>query len=171
MPTQKPGRSKQDYETPTGFLEAVKSRFNISAFACDLAASPNNAKALHYFTEIDDSLKQDWTTLKDTARGPFTNLWLNPPFGHIEPWARKCAVSTREQKNLRIFLLTPASVGANWFAKWVFPDAFVMALQGRLSFDGTAPFPKDCLLSIFGNGEGGFELWDWRLTRAPRKAA
>ena len=40
-----------------------------------------------------------------------------------------------------------------------------LALQGRLSFDGKAPFPKDCMLSVYGTGQRKeFEVWDWRKT-------
>ena len=93
MPAQKPGLSRQDYETPVVFLDAVMQRFDVKAFTADLAASPSNAKAVRFFTEESDSLKQDWTTLHEVPSKPVINLWLNPPFGHIEPWAKKCAES------------------------------------------------------------------------------
>lgn len=151
MPEQKPGRSKQDYETPAEFIEAVKSRLNISRFEVDLAASGNNAKAAVYIDEETNSLEQcwiDWT-------GPGW-AWLNPPFGHIEPWARKCAKS-----GIKIAFLVPAGVGANWFRDWVDGKALVLFLNGRLSFDGIAPYPKDCILCLYGV-EPGYEVWDWR---------
>ena len=62
----------------------------------------------------------------------------------------------------RIFLLTPASIGANWFAEHVYGKAHVLALQGRLTFVGhKQPYPKDCILSVYGV-KPGFSVWDWR---------
>src|SRR5512133_3562881 len=97
-PAQKPGRSRQDYGTPRELIAAVEARFN--RLDMDLAASPSNAKAPMHYSQADDSLAQDWTCLHG-------NLWLNPPFADLEPWARKCAESAGEGR--RIFLLTPAS--------------------------------------------------------------
>jgi hypothetical protein len=38
----------------------------------------------------------------------------------------------------------------------------VLGLNGRLTFKGTtAPYPKDCMLSVFGV-EPGFDVWSWR---------
>ncbi len=55
-PKQKPGRSKQDYGTPPEFLDAVKARFRIEAFDCDLAASHDIAR------EVARQLRQPTTT-------------------------------------------------------------------------------------------------------------
>jgi phage N-6-adenine-methyltransferase len=157
MPAQKPGRSIQNYATPDVFIAAVKRRFNVKEFYYDLAAEVETSKGRHSFCEEEDSLAQDWT--KYTSK----SLWLNPPFGQIEPWAKKCAAYAeyaRERGGL-IYFLTPASIGANWFADHVWGKARVFALQGRLSFDGKAPYPKDCMLSVFGL-RWGFEVWDWR---------
>jgi phage N-6-adenine-methyltransferase len=162
VPAQKPGRSIQNYATPDDFIFAVKRRFGIQEFTYDLAAETENTKARHFFCEEEDSLKQNWEKLS----GP---LWLNPPFGHIEPWAKKCQVSTRTEGRA-IYFLTPASVGASWFARHVWRDcvhAVVLALEGRLSFDGKAPYPKDCMLTVWDavrlyGKHTRFNVWDWR---------
>jgi phage N-6-adenine-methyltransferase len=162
MPAQRPGRSKQDYATPPEFIAAVLKRFRIPVFDCDLAANETNAKAEVWIGEQEDSLSVNWVSFA-YSRG---NLWLNPPFGHIDPWAKKCSEYTVSRsypgaRSGRIFFLTPASVGANWFAEHVHGRALVLALQGRLSFDGKMPYPKDCCLSVFGE-KPNFEVWDWR---------
>jgi phage N-6-adenine-methyltransferase len=144
MPAQRPGRSRQDYETPREFLVAVERVFG--PLKVDLASTPANAKAP---ARLDDSLAVPWPV------GPL--CWLNPPFARIGPWAAKCASS-----GARVLLLVPASVGANWYAEHVHGRALVLALQGRISFDGIAPFPKDCILAAYGFGKPGFEVWDWR---------
>ncbi len=157
MPAQRPGKSKQDYATPDDFIAAVKKRFGIREFAWDLAADASNTKAVWFFDEEDDSLKQDWTKLKG-------DLWLNPPFADIDPWAAKCAAANlwgcHSGRLARIFFLTPLS-SANWFARHVDGKALVILLNGRLSFDGKAPYPKDCMISCFGV-KPGYECWNWR---------
>ena len=156
MPAQKPGRSRQDYETPAEFIAAVEKRWGW--MAVDLAASKENAKAPSYYTEADDSLAQNWQML---FRNPATLCcWLNPPFGDIAPWAKKCSEISLWPKQ-RICMLVPASIGSNWFEKYVYPYARVLALRPRLSFDGKAPFPKDCILAVYGEAPG-FEIWRWK---------
>jgi phage N-6-adenine-methyltransferase len=151
------GTSKQDYATPDDFIAAAVARYGPIAF--DLAASQSNTKAARFFCEADDSLSQTWSELDG-------NLWLNPPFDNIAPWAAKCsrwATAPFRRPGLVLFL-TPASVGSNWFAEHVHGAALVLALTGRLSFDGKAPYPKDCMLSVFGEAPG-FDIWRWRDQR------
>ncbi len=151
MPIQKPGRSKQDYETPDDFIRAFKGRFG--PIAVDLAASAENTKGQVFFTEEDNSLNQDWWG--------YGNLWLNPPYANIEPWAEKCAIE--QARCSRIFMLVPASVGSNWYSNFVEPYAFVFALNPRLTFKGcTAPYPKDCILACYLGGLTGFRTWRWK---------
>jgi phage N-6-adenine-methyltransferase len=149
-------RSKQDYATPPDFMAEIHKRFGHPTV--DLAASAVNTKAHVYITEEQNSLTVGWseTYLNCLA-------WLNPPFNDIEPWAMKCAVETaKPHSRLRILLLTPASIGSAWFSDWVHKRAIVIALSPRLSFDGVSPYPKDCMLSCFGFGVSGFEVWRWK---------
>ncbi len=152
-PSMNKGKSKQDYGTPRDFLDAVEKRFGSIHF--DLAASASNAKAQDYFTEADDALSKNW------AQCPGSLLWLNPPFADIAPWAAKCALHA--SASVRILLLTPASVGSNWFAEHVHGKAIVLGLNPRLTFEGTSdPYPKDLMLSCFGFGVNGFDVWRWK---------
>lgn len=154
-PSMNKGKSKQDYGTPTEFLEAVQDRFGKLHF--DLAATAANAVTRSFFDPDRDSLKSDWSLCAGT-------LWLNPPFADIAPWARKCAATAREGDfGPRILMLTPASVGSNWFAEHVHRKAMVLALSPRLTFVGTTdPYPKDLMLSCFGFGVQGFDVWRWK---------
>ena len=151
MPVQKPGESKQDYGTPRAFIAAVERRFGRLCF--DLAASVGNAKAPRFFTEADNALAQPWHELKG-------NLWLNPPFANIERWAKKCAAEGA--LGARIFFLTPASIGTDWFHLHVQNAALVEGLRPRLTFEGMSdPYPKDLMLSAFGFGAHGSGTWRW----------
>ena len=149
-PIQKPGRSKQDYATPEAFIKAVERRFG--KLTIDLAASPENTQCGTYITEEQDSLSVDWTML--TGLG-----WLNPPFGDIAPWAAKCAASASPA--FRIIMLTPASVGSNWFAEHVHRKAIVLGISPRLSFDVKNAYPKDLMVTLWGFGAAGFDVWRW----------
>lgn len=158
MPVQKPGKSKQDYKTPLEFIRAIEDRFH-EELAWDLAADESNWICENYISPEQDSFTIDWHKLIDPSTGGGGLLWLNPPFGKIAPWAEKC---WRESKlGARIMLLTPASVGANWFS-FIFGHAYVMYLNPRLSFDGIASFPKDLMLSYFCHGIQGSEIWEWK---------
>lgn len=157
MPAQKPGRSKQDYQTPPAFLAAIKHRLHIDAFAIDLAASKENAVADVFYTEEDDSLnphlKWDWYGCWG---------WLNPPFGHLEPWVAKAA--SEAKKGAHIAMLVPAAVGSNWWKTYVDETAHVLFLNGRLTFVGAkGPYPKDCALLLYTPYcFGGYEVWKWK---------
>jgi len=147
-------RSDQEVQTDPSFIEAVVRRFGPISF--DLAASPENAQAPKYFTREQNALAQDWTQLEGT-------LWLNCEFGSCDVWSRKCANSAAAPHRFqRILLLTPAAIGTEWFAQNVHRKAFVLALRGRLTFVGQVdPFPKCLMLSVYGDGLSGLDVWDW----------
>lgn len=163
-PRQKPGRSKQDYGTPWAFIHAVERRFG--ALFVDLAAhGPSNAKAPNYITPLQDSLTFDWTQYASRI------AWLNPEFADIAPWAAKCAAHASVFAGFggRILMLTPASIGSEWFEAHVHRKALVIGLRPRLTFEGTKdPYPKDLMLSVFGETPG-FDTWRWDRENGPAK--
>ena len=154
MPVQKPGKSKQDYQTPVNFMHAVAREFG--APYIDLAASRGNAQAPVFLTEQDDSLSSNW---HDASQGKLA--WINPPFAQLAPWVQKCVEES--QRGCRILLLVPAGIGTIWFRKYA-KKATVYALAPRLTFVGeTAPYPKDLMLCHFRPGfDGGFGTWQWK---------
>jgi phage N-6-adenine-methyltransferase len=150
----KRGASRQDYQTPKVFLEAAERRYG--KLVIDLAATPENSVAPIFFGEEINSLAQPWNVEK--ARGW---MWLNPPFDTIGPWAAKCAQESK--LGARILFLVPNSTGSNWFRDFVFNKCLVLFLNGRLSFDGKNPYPKDLVLCVYDASKPpGFEVWDWR---------
>jgi phage N-6-adenine-methyltransferase len=155
--------TKQDYGTPKDFLSAVERRFG--PLAIDLACTRENAvtNTGFYYPEVD-SLQQDWAALGRV------NLWLNPPFKNIEPWAAKLAAECQWRQGLALFL-TPASIGTDWFLQHVRGKAMVLGLTPRMTFEGTPinpktgkvdPYPKDLMLSVYGFGLHGFDTWRWK---------
>ena len=159
MPAQKRRKSKQDYQTPPEFIRAVERRFG--PIWVDLAATLGNRVVnKDFISPEENSLTTNWAFKISDSAG-----WLNPPFGELTKWAEKCA---DEQPRLWprgvILLLSPASVGANWFERYVWGRAEVYALKGRLTFVGeTSPYPKDCMLSVYRSyPQQSFDVWDWR---------
>lgn len=159
MPQQKPGSSKQDYETPDAFVMAVKRRLRIEDFTFDLAASELNRVTRSFISKETDALRfDDWAALTKPGWG-----WLNPEFANIGPYAARCA-ATRKAGG-QVAFLVPASVGANWFRDFVYDKALVLALNGRLEFMGPdqPAYPKDCILCLYSpRVTPGFDVWNWR---------
>lgn len=159
MPRQKPHRSKQDYGTPPELVAAVERRFG--ALTWDLAATADNTVVADRFFSVGgldgDALTAPWAFKRSDL------LWLNPPFGGIGPtWAPLVARWTRKLPWLRVLMLTPASIGSEWFQRHVHRKAMVLGLSPRLHFVGADdPYPKDCMLSCFGFGVAGFDVWRW----------
>lgn len=176
-PTQRPGRSRQDYATPTDFFDAVLMLLRVPRFVMDLAASPENTKAFRYLTAGDDALALARVPVDGWAgylRGPvalpppLTSWgWLNPPFADIGPWAEQC-VRTKAGGG-HVAFLVPASVGSNWYRDFVYGRALVLFLNGRLAFMPDRPtwgYPKDCLLALYGPTiRPGHVVWDWKEQR------
>jgi hypothetical protein len=187
-PIQKPGRSKQDYGTQPELIRAVELKFG--PLAWDLAASAGNAKAPNFITKEQDTFTVAWHRLVGLQ-------WLNPEFGQPEhPCKANCKKKrcgergwhtsvylpgcedfmrkalAESPRGARIITLTPAAVGSDWHKNYVHNKAFVNFLNGRLTFEGeTTPYPKDCMISAFGFGRVGYDVWDWRETLRLERAA
>lgn len=183
MPLQKPGNSKQDYGTPWPLIRAIEHRWG--SLTIDLAARADNAKASTWITPEEDSLKQDWVERIGNGQG-----WLNMEFADIAPWVEKCANwLNRPKPALRgsIITITPASIGAEWFADHCENKAKVVGLRPRICYEGChvllkpnaegvrlrkcgdacvgcATYPKDCMLMLWGarfDLEPILQTWRW----------
>jgi len=160
-------RSKQDIGTPRNFLDAIERRFG--RIVWDLAANAENSVADEHYYGPGSKYGENALILPWSGSGRRTHgtLFLNPPFGMIEPWALRC--SEYRDRAGWLLLLVPAAVGSNWFQQHVAPNAFVFELVDRLTFVGsTQPYPKDLVLACFGFGVNGREPWHWDLSK--RKA-
>jgi phage N-6-adenine-methyltransferase len=163
-------QTNQRIGTPWALFNPLNTIFK---FAVDLAADADNTKCPLYITPEMDSLSENvnWAGLSEGW------LWLNPPFNNIPDWVAKC--KREAKKGAKIVMLTPASVGANWFLNDVFGNAVVVFLKGRLIFDyvldagpkkgqwNTDAYPKDCMLSIFGAPTPQITWADWRKDLTP----
>lgn len=156
VPKQKPGLSRQDYRTPKEFLTALKDYLGIRDFTIDLAADAENRVTERFYSLDDNSLLQTWVI-------PGGYAFCNPPFSAIGPWVRKAAEESR--KGAKIAMLIPASVGSNWWRDHVHNQASVLFLNGRISFDGIGPFPKDCCILLYPALDQqipNYNIWSWK---------
>ncbi len=146
--------TKQDYGSPREFILAIEKRFG--PIACDLAARIDNTVAREFISPEADSLKQEWAELYPTG-----TLYLNPPFAHIEPWAKKCAAESKKRLGW-IVMLVPASAGSLWFHRHVVGHAHWDGIP-RMQFVGADHlYPKDLMICAYGYGVHGSGYWDWR---------
>lgn len=170
-PRQKPGQSKQDYGTPWPLIRAIEARWG--TITIDLAARVDNIKAPLFITPEENSLVVDWADRVGDGLG-----FLNPEFADIDPWAARC----RFYEDLNLIMLTPASIGSEWFADNCEDHAKVVGLRPRIKFEGChlldkqgnrkcaetclgcATYPKDCMLTLWGprvEDEPIFQTWRW----------
>ncbi len=172
MPPKQKGRSiintatrgdadKQSIATPWPFAHALQQRFG-TPVDFDLAADDENKKVCTsaWFGPGsalgENALTRNWSSLGKTRLA-----YLNPPFAHIKPWARKvadCRWLTRWT-----VMLVPASASTDWY----------LELRGkvqidsipRIQFEGaTHLYPKDLCLVVAGFGVVGDGYWDWRAS-------
>lgn len=165
-PAQKPGRSKQDFSTPDLFLDAVEQRFGAITF--DLAASADNAAADRFFSKGGiDATTANW----GEHLAPGDLCFINPEFGSIaNVWAPLISYWAGQLPWLRVLMLAPASVGAEWFSRYVNGKAYVFGLSPRITFVGERdPYPKDLMLCVWIWGMNGFDGWRWQPPAKPRK--
>lgn len=188
--------SKQDYKTQSDLMAAITGRFGPITF--DLAALAANAQSPNYFAPCTgpegplpfdpkaygiDAFDHDWAKISTNThrRDGFIGLsWLNCEFNDIATWAERCY--REAQRGANILLLTPASVGANWFSELIAPYADTYLLKPRLSFIPKQTYNKDCMLSHFvstevrntgkfavvGAPEGNvrsLEIWNWKKNK------
>lgn len=167
MPRQRPGESKQDYQTPPEFIAAVTRRFG--RLTWDLAATPETAVTRCFFSpQLLDATQADWTE----HLGPRDVGWLNPPFGKIgSVWLPLVTKWLERIPGLKVLSLLPASVGSEWFAEHCNGRSMNLGLSPRMTFVGEKdPYPKDLMLSCFGYGVHGFDCWRWQARRKTKAA-
>lgn len=152
------GGSKQDYETPKEFMNAIERRFG--PIAWDLAAAHGQQKAPRFIAPPGSGhVHEDF--FSDAALRARGLCWLNPPFGAVAKWAARCAEITTQER--QILMLAPASVSTDYFAEHIFPHSLVLAIRPRIAFVGEKQgFPKDLMLACYGFGVHGFDLWQWK---------
>lgn len=136
---------KMDYCTPQNFFDELNREFH---FVLDAAATAKNAKCRMYYTQEENGLEMPW----DCGGAVF----CNPPYGReTGKWVRK---AWREsQKGTTIVLLIPARTDTSYFHNYIYGQAEIRFVRGRLRFEDEegkafqgAPFPS---MVIIYNGK------------------
>lgn len=136
---------KMDWGTPTKLFQELNHEF---VFTLDAAASDQNTKCKHYFTESSDGLNQDW--------GNHNSIFLNPPYGRAIPkWVEK-AYNESLKPNTTIVCLIPVRSDTKWWHNFVMKSSEIRLMNRRLTFEGAnnkAPFPA-CIVVFSGLHNG-----------------
>jgi site-specific DNA-methyltransferase (adenine-specific) len=119
-----PVKENNEWATPQWFFDYFNSIYD---FKVDLAATDRNTKCGIYLTKAQNSLNQDWSQYKGW-------LWCNPPYGRQLPqWVEKAYIEMK--KGAKICMLIPASVGTNYWAKYIINKVpFIWFIEGRIRF-------------------------------------
>ena len=124
---------KDEWETPQDLFDRLNAKYH---FTLDAAASNSNHKCPEYYTKDQDGLVQDWGN--DT-------VYVNPPYGRvIADWVHK-AYETHQQYGNTIVMLLPARTDTCWFHDYIYGQADIKFIKGRLRFSGSkcnSPFPN-----------------------------
>ena len=126
--------SKTDlWSTPQDFYDILNKEFG---FTLDPCASDENHKCEKYYTKDDNGLNKDWSG---------ETVFCNPPYGRvIKDWVKKCH-DEGSKDNTVVVMLVPARTDTAWFHDYVYGQAEIRFIRGRLKFGGSnnsAPFPS-----------------------------
>lgn len=135
----------EEWPTPRDFYDDCVKEFG--PFDLDPCATPENAKAVNYYTRTDDGLSRVW----------WGRVWMNPPYGRgIGLWMKK-ALEQSQRDSIEgipdvslVVCLVPARTDTAWWHDYA-AKGTVRFLRGRLRFEGgkyNAPFPS--ALVVFG---------------------
>lgn len=129
------------WETPQEFFDKLDQEFH---FTLDVYAVPENAKCHAYYTPEQDGLRQPW----------YGRCWCNPPYGRqVGAWVQKAFISAYRD-GAAVVMLLPARTDTAWFHNYIYGNAEIRFIRGRLKFGGSknaAPFPS--MIVIFRNKE------------------
>jgi len=132
-----------EWETPQDLFEKLNEEF---CFTLDPCATKENAKCEKYYTKKENGLIQDW---RDEV------VFMNPPYGReISKWIEKAHYETIQDDCLVVCLI-PSRTDTKYWHEFIFPNAEIRFLKGRLKFGGhknSAPFPS--AIVIFGGQVG-----------------
>jgi len=121
-----------EWATPRWLFAQLDDEFN---FTLDPCATDENATCEEYFTKEIDGLKQNWTGM----------VFCNPPYGRcIGKWVAK-AFEEVKKGGATVVMLLPARTDTKWFHEYIYGQAEIRFLKGRLKFGdskNSAPFPS-----------------------------
>ena len=122
---------RMDWPTPRDYFAELHAEFG---FTVDAFASAANACLPRFWGEVDEALMQPWAGER---------VYMNPPYGRQLPRCIEKAWTEAPTAEV-IVALIPARTDTSYWHNYIFGEAEVRFLRGRLRFDGAAnvaPFP------------------------------
>ena len=110
-----------EWETPRSLFKDLDDEFN---FTIDVCATKDNTKCERFYNKQSNGLAQSWEN---------EIAFMNPPYGReIGTWIEK---AYRESLNGAIVVcLIPARTDTRYWHDYIFPNAEVRFLKGRVKF-------------------------------------
>lgn len=123
----------EEWSTPQALFDELDKEF---FFTLDPCAKSENAKCKRFFTKEIDGLKQ-------SRHGE--RVFCNPPYGRpIGAWVQKAHDEVQGGGMIAVLLL-PARTDTKWFHDFIYGQAEIRFIRGRLKFGdskNSAPFPS-----------------------------
>lgn len=129
-----------EWETPQALFDKLDAEFH---FTLDPCATSKNAKCFKFYTKADNGLIQSWAGER---------VFMNYPYGsEIKNWTEKAYAETHSYFGNHAELvvgLLPVRTDTQWFHKYIYHEAEIRFLKGRLKFEvdgisqGPSTFPS-----------------------------
>jgi phage N-6-adenine-methyltransferase len=119
-------RHKQDCKTPKEVYEQLDKEFKFDFDPCPV--NPNF-----------DGLEIEWKK----------RVYVNPPYGNIPNWLQKAHSQMAKGNSEIIVFLLPVDTSTKWFHNYIFGQAEIRFIKGRLKFTQNKPAPFASMIVIF----------------------
>lgn len=131
-----PVEDVDDRATPAHIFDPLHAKYD---FTIDVAASPENAKLLRYYTRETNGLIRPWAGER---------VWCNPPYSDIPSWVRKAVQETANGCPLVVLLLPANRTEQKWWHELIEPHRdrpgsgiATQFVQRRIAFGAPEPPP------------------------------
>jgi len=115
-------QTAEEWATPPALFADLNDEFG---FDLDPAAAHWNAKCADYYTRKEDGLEQQW----------YGAVFMNPPYGRQIPnWVQKAYDEWPRAAVDTVVALLPARTDPQWFHKYIYKQAEIRFLPGRIYF-------------------------------------
>lgn len=120
-------KKSDDWETPSWLYDQLDNEFHFNLDPCPLNATFNG-------------LQMEWTG----------NVFVNPPYSKVDKFLAKAHEELRfGHANVIVFLLF-ANTDTHWFHKWIYHQAEIRFIKGRVKFGNkTSGAMRPSMIVIF----------------------
>lgn len=119
---------KDDWETPEWLFNQLNDEFK---FTLDPCCTHETAKCRKHYTKAENGLTQDWAGETVFCNPPYSRRTKTNP-GQIA-WVKKCAAEGAKPETTVVALL-PARTDTELFHRYIYGQAEIRFLRGRVSF-------------------------------------